>query len=132
MARRFIQILLVISVLFSAAAQTVACIPMMQYGDHSCCRLVTTKKTTQKMRDASSPRKQPAQSSHCCGDNSAKLQQPPVKNRHSKQDDPAIFANGTDVIIHPLKRREGALSLRSHAPPDYSPPHFILYHALLI
>jgi hypothetical protein len=132
MARRFIQILLVISVLFSAAVQTVACIPMMQYGDHSCCRLVTTKKTSQKMRAASSPRKQPVQSSHCCGDNATKLQQPPVKNRYSKQDDPGIFANGTDVIINPLKRRGAAPSSRSQAPPDCSPPHFILYHALLI
>jgi hypothetical protein len=132
MARRFIQIILVISVLCSAAAQTLACIPMMQYGDHSCCRSVSAKKISQKMRAASSPHKQPVESSQCCKGAASKSQQPPVENRNSRQDGPAIFADATDLLVTPLKRSEAVHSLRSHAPPDYSPPHFILYHALLI
>jgi hypothetical protein len=131
MARRFVQILLIVSVLCGSAAQVLACIPMMQYGDHSCCRLIVAKKTAQKMRATSPSRKAPVQTAHCCGGNATKQQPPPAENSNSIRNEIAIFANGTGIII-PLKSKETVPPSKLQAPPGNSPPQFILHHSLLI
>jgi hypothetical protein len=131
MARRFLQILLMISVLCSATAQTLACIPMMQYGDHSCCRLIPAKKISKKIRPSSPSRKKPVQTSHCCGGSATKQLPTPAENSNCKRDEIDVFAIGTGIVI-PLGSKETVPSSKLQAPPGNSPPQFILHHSLLI
>jgi hypothetical protein len=131
MGRRFIQILLMVSLLGGAAAQTLACVSMMQSDGHACCRAIISKKAKQKMRAAPAQQKEPAQSSHCCGSNTSRSPQPPIDNRDSKQD--KFASSNTDEVatITPV-RKVSFTPARLLAPSGYSPPHFILHHSLLI
>jgi hypothetical protein len=131
MARHGIQILLVVALVFGAASQTLACISMMQAGNHACCRMVSTKKTAQKMRAAPSSNQKPAQSPDCCGLNSSRPQQAPHKNSDLKRVEPTMFANRGGITIIPVRREANPLS-RLLALPGDSPPLFILHHSLLI
>jgi hypothetical protein len=131
MGRRIIQIILLVSLLGGAAAQTLACVAMMQSDGHACCRAIVTKKAKQKMCAAPTQRKEPAQSPHCCGANASRSQQPTIDNRNSKQD--KFASSNTDEVatIIPVRKLPFTPS-RLRAPSGYSPPHFILHHSLLI
>jgi hypothetical protein len=131
MGRRFIQILLLVSLLGTAAAQTFACVAMMQSDGHACCRAIFTKKAKQKMRAAPTQQKEPAQSSHCCGANTSRSQQPTIDNRDFKQDKFALSNTDEVATIIPVRKLSVTPS-RLPAPSGYSPPHFILHHSLLI
>jgi hypothetical protein len=131
MIRRLLQIILIVSLLGGAAAQTLACVAMMQSERHACCRAIHTKKASQKLRAAPAQQKEPAKSSHCCGSNTSRSPQPTIANRDSKQDK-SVLSNSDEVAAIIPVRKLSFTPLRLRAPSGYSPPHFILHHSLLI
>jgi hypothetical protein len=130
MVRRLLQILLIASLVGGATAQALGCISMQSEG-HACCRMISMKKASQKMRAIPSSHQVPAKSSNCCESNPSRSQQPPLENRDSKREEAAIIANAEGVATL-TATREASPPSRLLAPSDYSPPHFILYHSLLI
>jgi hypothetical protein len=131
MGRRFLQILLMASLLSGAAAQTLACVAMMQSEGHACCRAINTKKASQKMRAAPAQQKEPIKSSNCCESNTSRSQQTPIDNRDSKQDQSALSNIDEVATISPV-RKLSFTPARLRDPSGYSPPQFILHHSLLI
>lgn len=131
MAKRLIQILLVVSMICGASAQAMTCVSMMQSGDHACCRMIMTKKATQKMRAAHSSHQTPVQSSHCCNRSTSSPQQPLAEQKSSSRNEAAILVNGAGSITIPVKKAV-LFPVKLFAPSGYSPPHFILYQSLLI
>jgi hypothetical protein len=130
MVRRGIQVLLVIALVSGTAAPTLACLSMMQAGDHSCCRTIPAGKPVQKMRAAPSSSQRPAYPPDCCV-NSSKPAQAVQKTGDFKRLEPALLSNREKVAIIQIKR-ETALPLKLRALPGDSPPSFILHHSLLI
>jgi hypothetical protein len=131
MATRLIQILLVVSIICGASAQALACVPMMQSGDHACCRIIMVKKATSKLRAAQSSHQTPVKSSHCCNSNTPSPQQTPAEQKSSSREETAVLANNAGNITISVKKVV-PFPVKSLAPPGYSPPHFILYRSMLI
>jgi hypothetical protein len=131
MARRLLQILLIVSLFCGATAQTLGCISMMQSGSHACCQLISNKKTAQKLRKAPPAPKNPATPLHCCDTSPSNSQRAPLEKREVRQDEFAIVTAKNVTEIIPEEKRV-LLPSRLLAPPGYSPPSFILYHSLLI
>src|ERR1051325_5695462 len=130
MAKRLVQFVLILSFAFGAAAQALACIPMAQAGDHSCCRIAMAKRAAQRMRAVPTSSGEANHASPCCANHTPRPQQSPAERRDAKQDDAIIFANGAGFLSTPA--RPEAPPAKSFAPSASSPPHFILCHSLLI
>jgi hypothetical protein len=130
MARRFLQLILLASLICGTVAQALACGLILQSSGHACCRNIVGKKTSQKMRAApeSHETKKPV---NCCESNPAKPQQTPIAERSAKQEDAAL-ANHHGGAAITLSERVALSSSRLPLPCEYSPPPFILYHSLLI
>jgi hypothetical protein len=131
MVKRILQVLVFISLVSGAAAQTMACVAMMQSDDHACCRAINIRKTKQKMRAAPAQQKEPVKSSNCCESNTSRSQQTPIDNRDSKQEK-FTLSNNNEVAITTNVRSLSVNPTRLRASSRYSPPHFILHHSLLI
>jgi hypothetical protein len=131
MARRLLQLLLIVSLFCGAAAQALGCISMMQSENHACCRLISSKKTSQKLRKAPAAPKNPTTPLHCCDTSSSSSHQAPLAKRELRQDEFVIAAADEVTAIVPGEKRVSPPS-RLLTPTGYSPPPFILYHSLLI
>ncbi len=123
MARRCLQIILLLALLNGVAAQALACGSLMQ-DSHACCQTLTTETRLAAQTQHSDNSLPP-----CC--QTSAPQPLPVEVRESKPvrnelpDGVLPF-----VTIHYYHVRQGAIIPRP--PDDYSPPSFLLHHALLI
>jgi hypothetical protein len=131
MVKRIVQVIVIISLLSGAAAQTLACVAMMQSDGHACCRAVNIRKAKQKMRAAPAQQKEPVKSSNCCESNTSRSQQTSIDNRDSRQQK-FVPSNNQEVATTINVRSLSVNPTRLRAPSGYSPPHFILHHSLLI
>src|SRR5438128_571563 len=98
MAKRLIQILLVVSMICGASAQALSCVSMMQSGNHACCRIVVPKNATQKMRASHSSHQTPATSLPCCNVNTSRPQQPLAEQKSSSRNEYPVIVNSTGII----------------------------------
>jgi hypothetical protein len=126
MARRVVQILLLLSLLTGVLAQAVTCATLMQES-HACCQTLTSKArlTAQTTHSA-------AQLPPCCQTSTPQSPQPlPVEKREFQALKnilaETITASLPISFSHPEQAR-----IKLHAPAGYSPPSFLLHHALLI
>jgi|SRR5215813_8775796 len=126
MGRRVVQILILVSLLSGALAQAVICATLMQE-NHACCQTVTTTARLAPEKQHSSASLPP-----CCQTSAPVTpQQLPVEKREFQPDKNEIAAAVQPSVTIPFYRLRQA-STRLRAPAGYSPPSFILHHALLI
>lgn len=126
MARRLLQLVLLLSLLSGALAQAVTCATLMPES-HACCQTLTTKARLTAQSKASS-----AQLPPCCQTSTPQSPQPLPVEKREFQALKNILAETIAAALpmqfyHPQQAR-----LKLRAPAGYSPPSFLLHHALLI
>ena len=131
MMRCFLKIILIASLLSGAAAQTLACVSMMQADGHACCRNLASKRTSIKVRAVPASQQEPVKAPDCCKTNPAGSHQKPADNPHSKIEVSDLLADDSDGEIHLLKKPDH-IPAQLLPPSLYSPPHYIRNRAILI
>ena len=131
MIRRGLQILLIVSLLCGTATQTLACVFLMQLGNHTCCRSSIAMNVPAKMHPALS-HQEPEKTLPCCKTSPTNLQPTLLTRSECRKDFSSSTAIVAGTTILPLTK-ERVSSLRKYTASDLSPPpSFILYHSLLI
>jgi hypothetical protein len=131
MMRRFVQIVLMISLLGGSAVQSLSCVSQME-DSHPCCRALATIKATTHAHALKKTRQISLKGGSCgCAATPTKQQETPVRSGFVQPTDIASISDHESIIRTPF-RSLLEQPVRLCAPNDYSPPHFILYHSLLI
>ena len=131
MMRCFLKIILIASLLSGAAAQTLACVSMMQADGHACCRNLASKKASIKVRAVPASQQEPVKAPNCCKTIPVGSQQKPVNNPYSKIEVSDLLAVGSNGDISLLKKPD--FTPTPLQPPSlYPPPHFIRNCVILI
>jgi hypothetical protein len=130
MKRQFIQIVLMSAMLCGATSQALACVSW-QSDSHSCCRILSTSQAL-KARLAAKTKRQPAPMPPCCTVSVPVAPQQAATHNRAPQPNatalmPADQSNENCFVVN-LTLKPKPLS----EPAGYSPPPFILHHALLI
>jgi hypothetical protein len=132
MKRRFVQIILLASLLAGSAAQILACGSMVE-DRHPCCRALATSKA--RTPSHSLKKVQPADSfrGNSCGCTSAPAtpRENPVGSNTNQQPQKAAIPDNQSAVALAF-RQAVARPIRLQLPDADSPPHFILYGSLLI
>lgn len=131
MMRRFAQLVLMMALLGGSAVPSLSCNSLME-DSHPCCRaLATIKKTTHAHTFQKAPQTSFKGGSCGCAATPTTPQETPVRSGAIQSNNSASIFD--DAPIAKVSFRSAlARPVQLHAPNDYSPPHFILYHSLLI
>ena len=130
MRRQVIQIVLVISLFGGAMSQAIACVSR-QSDTHSCCRLLSTNQPS-IARLAAKTNHKSSPVPPCCMVSVPVAPEPATVNNRERQ------ANPSSQIIDDQNHLSDFVAQRTFKPSPlsepagYSPPPFILHHALLI
>jgi hypothetical protein len=131
MMRRILQIVLMIALLGGSAVQSLSCASQLA-DSHPCCRaLATIKATTHAQALKKEPQTSLKGGSCGCAAAPTKPQETPVRSGSIQPNHTASIQDDAPIASS-VFRSAFERPVRLCAPNDYSPPHFILYHALLI
>jgi hypothetical protein len=131
MSKRLLQMVLMISLLCGAATQTLACVSMWASDDHACCRSAPLKRTSRKMRSATTRPEGQGKLPRCCEANHSNLQQPAIRNTESSREKSNPSAD-TDAAFVAAVEKVTVVAIPLSDPAEHSPPRFLLNHSLLI
>ena len=126
MAKGLLQLVLLLSLLSGALAQAVTCATLMQES-HACCQTLTSKARLTAQSKAST-----AQLPPCCQTSTPQSPQPLPVEKREFQALKNILAETIATVLPVESFHSEQARLKLRAPAGYSPPSFLLHHALLI
>jgi hypothetical protein len=130
MTRKFIQIVLLMTLLGTAMSQALACVTQ-QSDPHSCCRTFSTGQVA-RVRLAAKRDQAPATLPPCCTVSVPIAPQQATVNHRELQPNLSVPAGDERIGARPSISINKFKLTPSSEPSGYSPPSFILHHALLI
>jgi hypothetical protein len=131
MMRRVLQIVLMTALLGGSAVQSLSCVSQLE-DSHPCCRVLATIKATTHAQALKKVQQTSLKGGSCgCAATPTRPQETPVSSGTVQPNNAASIQHDAPIASTPL-RSAFERPVRLGAPNDYSPPHFILYHALLI